>query len=95
MAKAAARTPVATSAETLDDLDSDAPPAHAASDESAKTSDQMASGNTIKMSFSPPPRLIGPLVTDQPTTKHSASGARAAARRQNADAGLGSDMARG
>lgn len=95
MAKAAARTPVATSAETFDDLDSDAPPAHVASDERAKTSDQMASGNTIKMSFSPPPRLIGPLVTDHPTRKHSASGARAAARRQNADAGLFSDMARG
>ena len=95
MAKAAARTPVATSAETFDDLDSDAPPAHVASDERAKTSDQMASENTIKMSFSPPPRLIGPRVTDQPTTKHSASGARAAARRQNADGGLGSDMARG
>lgn len=92
-AKAAARAPEAASAETKEDFDNDAPRAHKVKDDSPKTSDQMASGNTRRMSFSPPPRLRDPFVRSQPTRRHSANGESEAPRRRNAHAGFGGIMA--
>lgn len=92
MVKAMTKTLSATNAETLAARLNAAPAAHMARDVTQNTSDHMTSGMTKKISFSPPPRLSGPLVTVQPSAKHNASGAKAKKIRQEASFAFGLDM---
>lgn len=69
-----------------------APRAHMMSDKTANKIDQIATGKTRMMSFSPPPKLIGPLITDHARAMVATIGANAAQIRLKKRIALGPDI---